>query len=259
VTTKKHAVTGEDVPDEAARVPLYRYVNPRKAEWPEADFVVGNPPFIGNWRMRSALGDGYTESLRKTYADVPDSVDYVMYWWEKAAELVRGGKVRRFGFITTNSLTQAHSRRVVQRHLEAMPQLSLVFAVPDHPWVSSEDGAAVRIAMTVGEAGIRSGVLCRVEDERENSSGSADVILSTRGGLLHADLKIGANVSSAMGLKANEGISSPGVKLHGSGFIVTPDQAKDLGLGRVQGLEEHIRPYANGKDLAARTRGVQIS
>jgi len=54
VTTKKHPVTGEDVPDDTARVAVERYVNPRKAEWPEADFVVGNPPFIG--KTTSCIG-----------------------------------------------------------------------------------------------------------------------------------------------------------------------------------------------------------
>jgi hypothetical protein len=47
VTTKPHPVTGEPVPDENARLPLQRYINPRQAEWPQADFIVGNPPFIG--------------------------------------------------------------------------------------------------------------------------------------------------------------------------------------------------------------------
>ncbi len=113
-TFKKHPVTGEYVPDETARIPLYHYVNARKAEWPEADYVVGNPPFIGNKRMRLALGDGYVEALRKTYNDVPETVDYVMYWWNKAAHLVRTGKVQRFGFITTNSITQTFNRRVLR-------------------------------------------------------------------------------------------------------------------------------------------------
>jgi hypothetical protein len=43
-TTKPHPVTGDEVPDETARVTELRYVNPRKAAWPEADYVVGNPP-----------------------------------------------------------------------------------------------------------------------------------------------------------------------------------------------------------------------
>ncbi|MFM7137750.1 MAG: DNA methyltransferase, partial [Planctomycetota bacterium] len=94
VTTKKHPVTGEDVPDDTARVAVERYVNPRKAEWPQADFVVGNPPFIGNKRMRAVLGDDYTATLRATYDDVPETADYVMYWWDKAARLTRAGVLR---------------------------------------------------------------------------------------------------------------------------------------------------------------------
>ena len=105
-TTKKHFVTGEDVPDEKARMPVEKYINSRKAEWPQADFVIGNPPFIGAGAMRAALGDGYTESLRKTWPEVPESADFVMYWWNHAAELTRAGELRRFGLITTNSLRQ---------------------------------------------------------------------------------------------------------------------------------------------------------
>ncbi len=46
-TFKTHPVTGEQVPDEAAQVPQWRYVGARQAQWPQADFIVGNPPFIG--------------------------------------------------------------------------------------------------------------------------------------------------------------------------------------------------------------------
>src|SRR5213596_383282 len=101
-TTKKSPVTGEEIPDETARVPVYRYVNPRKAEWPKADYVVGNPPFIGNKRMRMALADGYVEALRTAWPDIPGSADFVMYWWHHAAELAQSGQIRRFGLITTN-------------------------------------------------------------------------------------------------------------------------------------------------------------
>ena len=70
-------------------------------------------------RMRRALGDGYVEALRGAWPEVPESADYVMYWWEQAAELTRAGALRRFGFITTNSLRQTFNRRVLERHLSA--------------------------------------------------------------------------------------------------------------------------------------------
>ena len=81
------------MPDETAQVPQWRYLNPRPAEWPQADFIVGNPPFIGNKRMREALGDGYVEALRGAWPDVPESADFVMYWWHHAAQLGATGAV----------------------------------------------------------------------------------------------------------------------------------------------------------------------
>ena len=38
--------------------------------------------------MREHLGDGYVETLRKTYKNVSETVDFVMYWWEKAAQIL---------------------------------------------------------------------------------------------------------------------------------------------------------------------------
>ena len=146
-------------------MPVEKYVNPRAAQWPRADFVVGNPPFIGNKRMRIALGDGYVEALRKSWPKVPETADLLMYWWEHAADLTRAGKLRRFGLITTNSLRQTFNRKVVERHLADKTPLSLVFAVPDHPWVDSADGAAVRIAMTVGAVTDDPATLLAVERE----------------------------------------------------------------------------------------------
>lgn len=59
-------------------------------------------------------------------------------------------------------------------------------------------------------------------------------------------------------LAANEGLSCRGVVLHGAGFLVSPQKANELGLGRIRGLEEHIRPYRNGRDLTARARNVMV-
>ena len=116
---KTDSVTGREIPDESKRASLLSYPNARPAEWPKADFIVGNPPFLGPARMREDLGDGYAETLRATYPDVPESSDFVMYWWHKAAVLVGAGQAERFGFITTNSLRQTFNRRVIEMHRSA--------------------------------------------------------------------------------------------------------------------------------------------
>ena len=258
ITTQTSPITGEPIPDESAQIEQYRYVEPAKAVWPRADYIVGNPPFIGAATMRRALGDGYVDAVRNTWPEVPESADFVMHWWHIAAEAVRAGSARRFGFITTNSIRQTFNRRVVQAQLDAKAPLTLAFAIADHPWVDAADGAAVRIAMTVGTADDADGTLQRVTRERETGEDEVEVALDERRGKLFADLKVGPDIVSANALASNGNISSRGMQLIGSGFIVTPDEAARLGLGTTAGLEQHIRAYRNGRDLADRPRGVML-
>ena len=129
--------------------------HPRRPDWPEADYIVGNPPFIGGKDLRGRLGDAYATALWTAHPKINRSADFVMYWWDRAAERLteRGTRLKRFGFVTTNSITQEFSRRVMARRMAAAKPVSLVMAVPDHPWTkASRDAAAVRIAMTVVEA-----------------------------------------------------------------------------------------------------------
>ncbi len=313
-TFKTHPVTGAGVPDEAALVPQWKYLRPRQAPWPQADFIVGNPPFIGASTMRAALGDGYVQALRGAWPEVPESADFVMHWWSRAAATVAVGNTRRFGLITTNSLRQTFNRRVVQAALgagavvgsrvsgtapaliqtqksggsrtqstaiAAMP-LSLVFAIPDHPWVDSANGAAVRIAMTVAKLGSdpspqgagsdpnlaahAPGRLLTVMSETTGEEGEVAVTLTERVGEIHADLSIGADVVSAVGLQSNAGITSRGVMLFGAGFIVTAAEATallplPLGEGRGEGsapTSQIIREYRHGRDLTDTPRGVKV-
>lgn len=234
--------------------------NARRPDWPEAEFIVGNPPFIGGKDIRAAQGDVYTETLWRVHTHINDSADFVMYWWDRAAEIVGKDRItRRFGFVTTNSITQTFSRRVIARHLEAKKPISLLMAIPDHPWTKATDkAAAVRIAMTVATAGRHEGTLWEVVREDKLDTDQPEIELSATVGHVNADLTIGVDIASTSSLKANDGLSARGVALHGSGFIVTPSEAHVLGLGKREGLEKHIRPYRNGRDLTATPRGVLV-
>lgn len=252
VHTKPHPATGEPVPDESHQVALEKYVNPRKADWPQVEFIVGNPPFIGNKRMRYALGDGYTEALREVWKEVPETADFVMYWWHHAAALVHGGTVRQFGFITTNSITQTFNRKVVIH-----AGVRLAFAIPDHPWVDTADGAAVRVAMTVGSApGKAPGHLLRVATTEDGEEGTPSVTCSESFGYINPNLTIGANLAQAQSLSSNAGLSFMGMIPLGSGFWITKEEAHALGRSTVPGLTQHVRRYLNGKDLMQTPRNV---
>ncbi|MDO7849400.1 hypothetical protein Q5H92_23755 [Hymenobacter sp. M29] len=143
---------------------------------------------------------------------MPESADLVMYWWEKAAEIVRQNKAESFGFITTNSITQTFNRRLIQRHLEATPPLYLTYAISDHPWVDSAQGAAVRIAMSVGRTDASIGKLMNVVSEVATDEDDAHAVeLTETEGSINADFTVGADVSSAIALKANQGIATVGM------------------------------------------------
>ncbi|HEY9890410.1 MAG TPA: DNA methyltransferase [Candidatus Sericytochromatia bacterium] len=260
----KHLVTGEDVPDPSDQIPIYRYINPRPAVWlppqpsslklrltkgeKERVYIVSNPPFIGNARMREMLGDGYAETLRKVYKYVPDTVDFVMYWWHKAAELVRAGNVERFGLITTNSIRQARLRSVIEFHLTQKNPLQLIFAIPDHPWAAQ--AAAVRISMMGAELANNIPKILQLgtviaESEADNPEETADQVEIEwqNAGQIFSNLRAGVDVTKTRRLLSNQELASQGFVLGGAGFIVSENIQEALNL-------EIIYPFITGRDLS---------
>lgn len=230
------------------------FPNARRPDWPEAEFIGGKD-------LRSRMEPGYAEALWKAHPHMNESADFVMYWWDRSAELLtrRKSPLRQFGLVTTNSISQVFQRRVMERHLNAKAPVSIVFAVPDHPWTkATKDSAAVRIAMTAARAGAHEGELREVVSEAGLDTDDPTLAFANRRGKINSDLTIGADVTRARPLLANLGLSSPGVKLHGAGFIVTRAEAEHLGLGRRPGLEAHVRDYRNGRDITGRPRDALI-
>ncbi len=114
-----------------------------EAEWPEADVIVGNPPFLGGKLMRRGLGDATVETLFKVYdGRVPAEADLVCYWFAKAWQALQAGRARRVGLVATNSIRGGANRKV----LEPIAEVGAIFeAWSDEPWTI--DGAAVRVSL----------------------------------------------------------------------------------------------------------------
>lgn len=252
----RHANTGEVVPDPSTVLPFMQYQGARQAPWPEADFVIGNPPYLGQFRQRDALGDGYVEALRSAYPDLPDAADLVMYWWFRAAQAVESGRTIRAGLITTSSITQTQNRVVIAD--AANRGVHIMWAVADHVWYDGAEGAEVRVAMTVLAKSPKDARLIAVE-KVERVRGEVRVIGEVRVPRLNADLTAFADVARAVTqpLRATAGMSSPGFKLHGAGFIVERADAAKL-LSVTPSLATVLRPYRNGKDLTSRARDVSL-
>ena len=113
-----------------------------EASWPAVDAVVGNPPFVGDKKMRSELGDQYTKRLRAAYKGrVPGGADLVCFWFERARAEIETGRLKRAGLVATNSIRGGASRQVLSRVVDTVP---IFVAWSDEPWVN--EGAAVRVS-----------------------------------------------------------------------------------------------------------------
>ncbi|MEJ5128873.1 DNA methyltransferase [Comamonas sp. MYb21] len=211
-----------------------------EAAWPKADVIVGNPPFIGDKKMRGELGDAYVDTLRKTYASrVPGGADLVCYWFEKARAQIAASQLEAAGLVATNSIRGGANRKVLDRIVEST---SIFLAWGDEPWVN--DGAAVRVSM-VGFG------------DRQGAMLDGDAVAT-----IHADLTAATNLNLTVATKLGEnfGASFQGPVLIGP-FEVGFDQALDwMKQPNPNGLSNAkvLRPITNGKDIASRSRGLWV-
>ena len=211
--------------------------------WPEADVVIGNPPFLGGKLLRGVLGGAYVESLQRLYrARIHGEADLVCHWFDKAARLVGEGKIARAGLVATNSIRGGRNRAVLDRIVE---QGAIYDAWSDEPWVV--DGAAVRVSL-VCLAGNSAGRNVRLNG-RNVLRISADLTAET------------IDLTKAGKLARNSNCTFMGITKSGP-FEVSGDLAREwLTLpsnpnGRPN--SDVLRPWANGKDIVDRSSGDWI-
>lgn len=215
-------------------------------------FYCREPPFIGARRIKTALPAEYVDALRAAYPKVPRTADFVMYWWVKAAEAVSTKLTRRFGLITTNSVTQDYSRGVMEDYINGKnPKMSLAFATTNHPWVDTQDGAAVRIAMTVGtHRKPRRPTIMSISGDGEESRHEVERINSRLANV--------PDFSKVEKLQANKGMCFQGVVPAGDGFKMSDDERQTMNAKLNDAERSRIRKYYIGRDIIERPRNNYI-
>ncbi|MBV2193292.1 MAG: class I SAM-dependent DNA methyltransferase, partial [Azonexus sp.] len=215
-----------------------------EAEWPAADVIVGNPPFLGDKVMRSELGASYVETLRKTYdRRVPGGADLVTYWFEKARAQIEAGKLQGAGLVATQSIRAGANRKVLER---IVATTSIFEAWSDEEWVN--DGAAVRVSL------VGFGPICPLtRSSRLNSLEVASIF---------ADLSAveGVNLTTAIPLPENRSVAFQGPVKVGAFDIPGPQARQWLTIPNPNRRPntEVLRPWANGQDLAKRPSDTWI-
>ena len=221
----------------------------REPDWPEADAVIGNPPFLGGKLLIGELGEDYMSRVFAAWRGrVPPEADLVCYWFLKAGREVGAGKALRVGLVATNSIRGGANRRALQAATEGR---TIFDAWSDEPWVI--DGAAVRVSLVC---------FSRVDDEH-----TAEIRLDGESvDEIHSDLTakrggVGIDLTQAKRLSMNAGTAFQG-DTKGGPFDIPGDLAREwLRLpanpnGRPNA--DVLKPWMNGMDLTRRPAGKWI-
>ena len=105
---------------------------PAEPEWPAADYIVGNPPFLGHVPFRERLGDQYADAIYALYGDrIPNSSDLCCYWFEKARAMIEAGDTQRAGLLATQAIRFQSNRPVLERVKETG---DIFHVVSDREW-----------------------------------------------------------------------------------------------------------------------------
>lgn len=221
------------------------------AEWPEADFIVGNPPWLGGKMLRRDLGGPTVDRMLAAYRGrVPAEADLACYWIEKAAAHVAANKAVRVGLVVTNSVRGGANRRTLDQAVAR--GLRIFDAWDDEPW--EQDGAAVRASLVcLARSGDDLAGAARLDEERVE-----EVFTDLTARRMSGDA---VDLTRAARLSENAGVAFMG-DTKGGAFDVPGAVAREWLLaprnpnGRPN--SDVLRPWANGLDLNRRPRDMWI-
>lgn len=214
---------------------------PMEPEWPEADAIVGNPPFLGDKKMRKELGDKYVDDLRSLYSGrLPGQSDLVCYWFEKARAMIERDTLKRAGLLATQGIRGGASRVVLERIKQSG---DIFWAQSDRDWIL--EGASVHVSMVAFDSGQEQ---VRVSDGRVVPC-------------INADLTSATDLTRAQPLLENVGLAFIGDMKKGS-FDIPPETAARLFSAPLNPNRrpntDVVRPWINGLDITGRPRGMWI-
>jgi type II restriction/modification system DNA methylase subunit YeeA len=227
--TLKEAQAGEHTDDDALKFYTER-------DWPEADVIVSNPPFLGGKLIRRELGDSYVDALFENLGKrVPPEADLCCYWFEKARQQVEHGKCKRAGLLATQGIRGGANREVLKRIKDTG---DIFFAESDRPWILA--GANVHVSMIGFDSGEEKS---RVLDGRTVKE-------------ISPQLDAESKTHTATIIKANTGISFMGITPAGPFDIPSEVAHEWLNAPNPSGKpnSDVLRRYFNGNDLTKHAR-----
>lgn len=214
-----------------------------EAPWPPADAIVGNPPFIGDKKMRGELGVEYTLRVRAAYAGrVPGAANFVAFWFEKANDAIRAGHTQRAGLVAPNTIAGGANQEVIKHIVATAPIFN---AWSNEKWWDKD--TQVRVAMVCfGHNG----------GQPQLDGASVAGIFAD----LSEDVGDGVDITRVKSLSENNGVAFLGVQKTGAFDIPGETGRAWLAQPNPNGRPnaDVVRPWFNGEDLGERPRDFWI-
>jgi MmeI, DNA-methyltransferase domain/MmeI, N-terminal domain/MmeI, target recognition domain/MmeI, helicase spacer domain len=201
-----------------------------RVEWPEADAIIGNPPYHGSNTIRRELGDEEVEFLKKEFGI--GVKDYAVYWFRKAHERLQPGG--RAGLVATNSVTQNRNRK------------------PSLEWIVDNGGIitnAISKEEWTGDATVNVSI---IDWTKEPAPSPSRLILDgVEVDAISTSLRpVAVDVNTAARLPPNQGFAFQGPIPVGDGFILSESEARALLARTDVNYHAVVRPYLTSQDIA---------
>jgi SAM-dependent methyltransferase len=209
--------------------------------WPQAQAIVGNPPYLGSRFLAKEHGYEYARKVHDTFPDVPKMADYCVYWFRRAHDILPSQG--RAGLVATNTIRQNETRQASLDYILDNGG-SITEAVSTQVW-SGE--AAVHVSIVNWLKGEEPGPK-KIFTQRGDNVDSEWTVEETE--KINSSLSTRTDVSKALPLQANRRPKRcfQGQNPVSDGFFLTPKQAEKL-LQQNQQLRDVLFPYMIGRDL----------
>ncbi len=210
-------------------------------EWPKADAIIGNPPYLGSRYIAQELGYEYSRRVQERFAGVPKMADFCTHWFRLAHDALPDGG--RAGLVGTNTIRQNEGREASLDHIVANGG-TITDAVSTQVWSGD---AAVHVSIVNWIKGSAEGerILTTQIGDRVSDPWKIE-----RLECIFPSLRTGVAVSQATPLKGNKKPKAVFVGQYPfhEGFLLEPETARAW-IEEDPKLADVLRPYMIGRDL----------
>ena len=190
------------------------------------DCVLGNPPYLGDKKLKKAFGEYFLEYIRASYTVGIN--DLVVYFFNRIYKLIQVNRYQ--ALITTSSISQGDMRTGALDNIQNSDG-NIIYAIKSLRWPGV---ANLNVALVVIKKG-------SPNKESIELNGMKERYISS---FLTSEIQLGEPYK----LKANKNLMFTGIYFLGDGFLISNEKADKI-LETDSKYKDVVFPFINGDDI----------